>query len=207
MSGVHFALASTGGYALGSISFALLFARARGVDLRTVGSGNLGATNASRALGRGTGVLIYLLDALKGFLPAGVLFWTTHDPALAAAAGAGAFLGHVLPVWHGFRGGKGVATLSGALLALSPWTALAAGISLGATVLMTRMISAGSIAFGIVLGPAAWVLGEPRPIFLLAAFGGLLLVFTHRANIQRIRTGRESRIGERRAAAPPPEDQ
>lgn len=205
MTGLQLALAAAGGYALGSVSFALLFARARGIDLRTIGSGNLGATNASRALGRRLGVLIYLLDALKGFLPAGILYWSTGDAYAAAAAGGGAFLGHLWPVWHGFRGGKGVATLSGVLLAVAPLTALAAGFSLAATILLTRMISAGSIAFGVVLGPAAWVLGEPHPIFLLAALGGLLLVFTHRANIQRMRAGRESRIGEKRAAAKPPE--
>ena len=200
------ALAAAGAYAIGSISFALLFARARGLDLRSIGSGNLGATNASRALGRRFGVLIYLLDALKGALPAGGLLWTTGDPALAAAAGAGAFLGHLFPLWHGFRGGKGVATLSGAMLAIAPVTALAAGISLAATILLTRMVSAGSIAFGVALGPAAWLLDAPRPIFLLAGLGGLLLVFTHRANIQRMRAGREHRIGEGRAVSPPPQN-
>jgi glycerol-3-phosphate acyltransferase PlsY len=205
LSGVHPALAAAGGYALGSVSFALLFARARGVDLRQVGSGNLGATNASRALGRRTGVLIYLLDALKGFVPAGGLLWATGDPAVAAAGGAGAFAGHLWPLWHGFRGGKGVATLSGALLALAPLAAVAAGVALAGTILLTRMISAGSIVFGVVLGPAAWITDAPRPVFLLAALGGLALVFTHRANIERIRAGRESRIGEKRAASGPPE--
>lgn len=205
MSGVHPALAAAGGYALGSVSFALLFARARGVDLRQVGSGNLGATNASRALGRRAGVFIYVLDALKGFLPAGGVYWATDDLTAASAAGAGAFAGHLLPLWHGFRGGKGVATLSGAMLALAPLAAVAAGLALAATILLTRMISAGSIVFGVVLGPAAWVLGAPRPVFLLAALGGLALVITHRANIARIREGRESKIGGRRAETPPPQ--
>lgn len=204
MSGAHTAFAAAGGYALGSVSFALLLARARGVDLRGVGSGNLGATNVSRALGRRLGVLTYLLDALKGFAPALAAVGLTADPAAGAAAGGGAFLGHLFPVWHGFRGGKGVATLSGALLAVAPLAALAAGLSFALTVRATRMVSAGSIAFGVTLGPAAWVLRAPQPVVLLAALGGCALMFTHRANIARIRAGREPRIGERRAA--PPED-
>lgn len=203
MSAGPLALAAAGGYALGSVSFALLLARSRGVDLRAVGSGNPGATNVSRALGRRAGLLVYLLDALKGFAPAAVAGWGWDDPALGAAAGAGAFLGHLWPLWHRFRGGKGVATLSGAMLALAPLTAVAAGLALAGTIAATRMVSAGSIAFGVALGPAAWVLREPRPVFLLAALGGVGLVFTHRSNLARIRAGRERRIGAGGGAQPP----
>lgn len=195
MSGASLALAAAAGYALGSVSFALLLARARGVDLRRVGSGNLGATNAGRALGRGAGALIFLLDALKGFAPAIAFAGWGQDPALGALAGAGAFLGHVWPLWHGFRGGKGVATLIGALLALAPLTVLAAAVAMAGTVALTRMMSAGSIALGVSLGPVSWVMRDERPVFLLAALGGLALIFTHRSNIQRIRAGREHRLG------------
>ncbi len=207
MEGLQLGLAALGGYALGSVSFALLFARARGIDLRTVGSGNLGATNASRALGRRSGVLIYVLDALKGFVPAAIGLWAFGNVEWGVAAGAGAFLGHLFPIWHGLRGGKGVATLSGALLALAPWAVLAAGLALFATILLTRMMSAGSLCFAVVLGPAAWALDATRPVMLFAALGGLALVFTHRDNLRRIRAGRESRIGDKRPDPKSPDPQ
>lgn len=197
MSWAQLALAAAAGYGLGSVSFALLLARARGIDLRQVGSGNLGATNAGRALGRKAGILVYFLDALKGFVPAWVAARWTGSPDLAVAAGAGAFLGHLWPLWHGFRGGKGVATLSGALLALAPWVLLAAGLSFLLGVLLTRIMSVGSIAFGLALGPAAFVLRAPAPIAVFAALGGLALIFTHRANIRRLLRGEEKPLGQR----------
>jgi glycerol-3-phosphate acyltransferase PlsY len=116
---------------------------------------------------------------------------------VAVAAGAGAFLGHLWPLWHGFRGGKGVATLSGALLALAPLVVLAAGLSFVLGALITRIMSVGSIAFGLALGPAALVLRAPGPIALFAAAGGLALIFTHRANIRRLLRGEERPIGRR----------
>lgn len=195
MSWGHLALAAAAGYGLGSISFALLLARARGIDLRQIGSGNLGATNAGRALGRKSGILVYVLDALKGFLPAWIGLWWTGSLEIAVAAGAGAFLGHVWPLWHGFRGGKGAATLSGALLALAPWVVVAAGISFLAGALLTRIMSVGSLAFGLALGPAAYVLRAPPPVALFAALGGVLLIYTHRANIRRLWRGEEKPVG------------
>jgi glycerol-3-phosphate acyltransferase PlsY len=192
------AAAALGGYALGSVSFALLLARARGVDLRKVGSGNLGATNAGRALGRKAGAVVYLLDALKGFSPAVVAAAWSGDPALGAIAGTGAFFGHLWPVWHGFRGGKGVATLSGALFALAPLAVVAAGISFLAGFLLTRIASVGSLAFGLALGPAAWVLRAPQSVTIFAAGGGLALILTHRANIQRLLRGEEQPVGGRK---------
>lgn len=195
MSWGHLALASGAGYALGSVSFALLLARARGIDLRQVGSGNLGATNAGRALGRKSGIFVYLLDALKGFLPTWLAIRWTGSPEVAVAAGAGAFLGHLYPIWHGFRGGKGVATLSGALLALAPLVLAAAGLSFIAGVLLTRIMAVGSLAFGLALGPAAFVLRAPAPVALFAALGGVALIFTHRANIRRLLRGEEKPFG------------
>jgi len=197
MSWAQLALAAVAGYGLGSVSFALLLARARGIDLRQVGSGNLGATNAGRALGRKSGILVYFLDALKGFVPAWLAVQWSGRPEVAVAAGAGAFLGHLWPVWHGFRGGKGVATLSGALLALAPLAVVAAGLSFLLGAGLTRIMSVGSIAFGLALGPAAFVLRAPTPVALFAALGGLALIFTHRANIRRLLRGEEQPIGRR----------
>ncbi|MCH2113130.1 MAG: glycerol-3-phosphate acyltransferase, partial [Planctomycetes bacterium] len=124
MNPLHPALAGLLGYLLGSISFALLLAKQRGVDLRGFGSGNLGATNATRALGRGRGLLVYFLDALKGGGPTWFVLHMGAEGTLAweaaTCAAAGAWLGHVFPLYHGFKGGKGVATLSGGFLVLDP---------------------------------------------------------------------------------------
>ena len=195
----NLALATAAGYGLGSISFALLLARARGIDLRQVGSGNLGATNAGRALGRKSGIVVYFLDALKGFAPTWLCWHWTQSLDLAVLTGTGAFLGHLWPIWHGFRGGKGVATLSGALLALAPWVVLAAGVSFLAGLVLTRIMSVGSLAFGLALGPAAFVLRSPAPVTIFAALGGVALILTHRANIRRLLRGEEKPLGKRGA--------
>ena len=114
-------LSAVSGYLIGSISFALLLAKLRGINLREVGSGNLGATNAGRALGKKLGVVVYWLDMLKGAVPvliAKLVF--ANDINIAVLVGAGAYLGHILPLYFKFSGGKGVATLSGILLILAP---------------------------------------------------------------------------------------
>ncbi len=199
-------------YALGSISFALLLTRAvKGIDLRTVGSGNLGATNAGRVLGRKWAVVIYVLDFLKGLLPVVVVRRALGDPALfdtpvplALAAGAAAFAGHCWPIWHGLRGGKGVATTSGLLLALSwPTFLLSAGV-FAVTVLLSRMISLGSVLAGVSLAPAYAGLESGRAqtpagqveMGVLAAIA-LVVIWRHRANLRRILQGTESRIGKK----------
>jgi glycerol-3-phosphate acyltransferase PlsY len=199
------AVAALIGYLCGSVSFALLIARAKGLDLRAVGSGNAGATNAGRALGRKFGVLVYLLDAAKGALPAALALLLAPEGRapleLAAAAGAGAYAGHVFPVWFGFRGGKGVATYSGALLVLAPLAVLAGAGVLLLVGLASRMMSLASISFGLAV-PAAlllldkdWAVGDGFPVLLFAALGGLLFLVTHRSNLARILAGTESRIG------------
>ncbi len=199
------ALAALIGYLCGSVSFALLIARAKGLDLRAVGSGNAGATNAGRALGRRFGVLVYLLDAAKGALPAALALLLAPEGCapleLAAAAGAGAYAGHVYPVWFGFRGGKGVATYSGALLVLAPSAVLAGAGVLLLVGLGSRMMSLASISFGLAVPAALWLLdpgwasADGFPVLLFAALGGLLFLVTHRSNLARILAGTESRIG------------
>jgi glycerol-3-phosphate acyltransferase PlsY len=207
-------------YALGSISFALLFVRwKKGVDLRTVGSGNLGATNASRVLGRGYGIAIYALDFLKGFAPAALVAGPLGDPApfgasgpaLAPLAGLAAFLGHCYPAWHGFRGGKGVATASGLVLALSPVAGLAALATFGVLVLLFRMISVGSTAAAAILpfahlaaaGRAAALAGRGAYVTGLFALVALWVIVRHRSNLARVVAGTEAKVGGRRAAATP----
>lgn len=202
-------------YALGSVSFAYLAAKLlRGVDLRAVGSGNLGATNASRVLGRKWGVAIYLLDFLKGFAPALLVLRCADDPRLggpggpplAACAGLAAFVGHCYPAWHGFRGGKGVATASGLVLALSPWAGLTAFAVFGALVLAFRFISVGSVAAAAALpfahvafgGVDATLTGGGRWITGLFALIAAWVIVRHRSNLRRVLAGEEPKVGKRK---------
>jgi len=189
------------GYALGSVSFSLVLARSRGVDLRKVGSGNLGATNLGRALGRRYAVAAYLLDMAKGCGAVLLALLAFGTESAAVATGSGAILGHVWPLWHGFRGGKGVATLSGAMLALLPLGTLSAGLAWLLTVRFTRWVSAGSLAFGLALPLAAWAWQRSPLVIAFAAGGCLFLFYTHRSNLLRILRGEESRVGKN-----PPED-
>src|SRR5690348_13901607 len=152
-------------YLAGSIPFGVLFARARGIDLRVVGSGNIGATNAARALGKKTGILVFLCDAAKGLVP--VLLARRIAPSvpegewLVAAVGAAAFLGHLYPVWLRLRGGKGVATAFGVFLALSPWIALGAIGLFAGLYAIWRTSSLGSLAGATLFPPALYVVGAP----------------------------------------------
>ncbi|MDP6962536.1 MAG: glycerol-3-phosphate 1-O-acyltransferase PlsY [Planctomycetota bacterium] len=184
------------GYLIGSISFALILARLKGINLREVGSGNLGATNAGRALGKKLGLLVYFLDMLKGAIPvifAGFIF--VDDTNIAVFAGAGAYFGHIWPLYLKFSGGKGVATLSGVLLALAPIPTLIAGIAFFATVKMSGMMSMGSLALGIALPISmfSYPLVDPA-VRYFSLFAGLFLFITHRSNILRVLRGEESKI-------------
>ncbi|MCA9531712.1 MAG: glycerol-3-phosphate 1-O-acyltransferase PlsY [Myxococcales bacterium] len=193
MAGASLALAA---YLLGSVSFGLLLAKRRGVDLRAVGSGNIGATNVRRALGAEAGRAVMVLDALKGLVPtlAARVALGPGDPWVAVA-GVCAVLGHCYPLWHGGRGGKGAATTGGVLLAACP----PAGVVMLATYLalkkLTGRASVGSLA-GAALGAlvTALALGEaPRTWMALALFA--LIVVRHRANLGRLVRGEEPRSG------------
>ena len=198
-----------GAYIYGSVPFGFLAAKLlRGVDLREVGSGNIGATNAARALGAKFFPSIFLLDMSKGFLPvwlAGRLVGGAgpYQPhPLAVAAGLAAILGHVFPVWLGFRGGKAVATSAGVLLGLS-WPALLAGALVWAAVFaLWRYVSLASICAALAVPVAAVLLG-PEPLgsgaFLtgFTVLGALLVVARHRGNIRRLLSGTEQKAGRR----------
>ena len=190
-------LALSLGYAVGSIPFGVLAARVAHVDLRRTGSGNPGAANALRAGGVPLAVLVLLLDVLKG---AASVLWvarlTTGDAA-PALAGAAAVVGHIYPVWLRFRGGKGVATAAGAFGVLSPLAIAPAAALFVATVWVTRYISLGSIVATVALGPLAWAAGASDAVVAAACLAGLLVVFRHRTNIDRLRRGVERRIGQR----------
>ena len=190
-------LALSLGYAVGSIPFGVLAARVAHVDLRRTGSGNPGAANALRAGGVPLAVLVLLLDVLKG---AASVLWVarlTAGDAAPALAGAAAVVGHIYPVWLRFRGGKGVATAAGAFGVLSPLAIAPAAVLFVATVWVTRYISLGSIVATVALGPLAWAAGASDAVVAAACLAGLLVVFRHRTNIDRLRRGVERRIGQR----------
>ena len=190
-------------YLIGSIPFAFLLARARGVDLRTVGSGNIGATNAARALGMRWGAVALLLDAAKG--TAAVALGARlglAEPALVPVAAA-AVLGHVFPCFLGFKGGKGVATAAGAFLALEPAPLGLGLVAFGAVVAVTRYVSLGSLVAGLVVaGAVGATRGPSHPHTWLAAFAVVVLVVRHRENIARLRAGTEAKFGSGASAAP-----
>jgi len=188
-------LALCSGYALGSLSFALLVVRAKGIDLRQVGSGNLGATNASRALGKGGGLLVFFLDVSKGFAPA-ALWSLAAAPEAAVLAGLGAYLGHIWPVYFGFRGGKGVATLIGVLLWLAPITLLIAAPIAILLAVLTKFMSVASLSLGVALPAISWLRKDPQEVFWFTAGASAFLFWTHRSNVQRLIQGQERRFGK-----------
>jgi glycerol-3-phosphate acyltransferase PlsY len=185
-------------YLIGSIPFSYLVARRVGVDVRKVGSGNVGATNVMRSAGRRAGIVALLLDASKGAVAALLAQRLAPGGALPALAAAAAVLGHMYPVWLGFTGGKGVATGAGAFLPLAP---LATGIALAAFVLTLatlRYVSLASLVGAASLAAAAFLGGAPRPVAWTAAAMAALIAWRHRGNLQRIRAGTENRLGARR---------
>ena len=212
-------------YLLGSIPFGFLVAKAKGVDIRSVGSGNIGATNAMRVLGKPAGFLVLMADALKGY--AACLFGlfihiyfsnqltglhsSTSDNGTNSfeellnsfsyfpiIAGIFAVLGHNYPCWLKFKGGKGIATSAGVYLALAPWAMLVALIVFILAVLFTRYVSVGSIAAAIALPVTVWVM-TPHNLFLgIVTTGlGVLAIYKHKSNIQRLMAGTENRLGQK----------
>jgi glycerol-3-phosphate acyltransferase PlsY len=182
------------GYFAGSVPFAFLLARRAGVDVRVAGSGNVGAANVLRTAGPWRGILVMALDVGKG-AAAVLVANATSGVAVAALTGAAAIVGHIYPVWLRFHGGKGVAVAAGVFTVLAPAaTAIAATLFL-VTVWLTRYVSLGSVAATLALPPAAWLAGAPRAVVFVAAGAGALIVFRHRANLRRLLSGTERRMG------------
>lgn len=196
------------GYLLGSLPTGYVVGKARGVDLRTVGSGNIGATNVFRTLGKGLGILVLVIDGLKGYaacawLPDLVMHYLTQKHSLPdagfydvlrIAGGLGAVLGHNYTCWLKFKGGKGIATSAGMLAALVP---LAFVITLSIWIVMfavTRYVSVASIAASVALPFAAYFTRNSATIVIVTAFMALLAIYKHRANIRRLLDGTESRF-------------
>jgi glycerol-3-phosphate acyltransferase PlsY len=185
-------------YVLGAVPFGLLIARLNGVDIRKVGSGNIGATNVMRSVGKPWGLATFALDALKGFVPAFVFprFAPQAHEALPIACAFAAILGHNFPVWLGFKGGKGVATSAGALVGLAP-AAAGLGLAIWAAVFFAfRYVSLASLVAAVVIPVAGWWMyraqGWILPAFLTVL--AVLIIARHKANIRRLLNGTESRF-------------
>ncbi|HTO88133.1 MAG TPA: glycerol-3-phosphate 1-O-acyltransferase PlsY [Thermoanaerobaculia bacterium] len=185
------------GYLLGSVSFAVLLVRRRtGRDIREEGSGNAGATNVLRAHGKGLALAVALADAGKGAAAVALTRLFTADPRVAAAAGLAAIVGHVFPLFYGFRGGKGVATAVGAFLALAPLSTLVCLAVFALIVAGTRYVSLGSVVSMCLLPPVAGLLFHaPRAVVVAAAGASVLIVFKHLENLKRLARGEERRLG------------
>ncbi len=188
-------------YLLGSVSGSLLLGRLKKVDIRGQGSGNPGGTNAFRTQGLVFAIGVVLIDIGKGFVAA---WWipamdfgssaAVIDPAvLVMACGFAAVVGHCFPVWHGFRGGKGAATVVGALIVIEPWLLLPVLITWLVTLVMTGYVGLSTVFAGFSLVPAAWFMNDS----LLMTFSlvvALFLLFTHRGNMRKLREGTEYRF-------------
>jgi glycerol-3-phosphate acyltransferase PlsY len=185
------------GYAIGSVPFAFLLARRAGIDVRVAGSGNVGAANVVRTSGLSLGVTVMALDMIKGAATVLAASAAAGTAPSMAAAGAAAIVGHIYPVWLRFHGGKGVAVAAGAFAILAPISTIAATGVFVTAVVITRVVSLGSVAATIALPPAAWLVGAPTSVVVAAAGSASLILFRHRANVRRIATGTERRFGDR----------
>jgi glycerol-3-phosphate acyltransferase PlsY len=182
-------------YFIGGLPFGYLFVRfSLGKDVRTMGSGNIGATNVHRTAGRKAGLIVLLLDILKGFLAIWLAVLISHNDALAVSAAVVAvMLGHCYPVALGFKGGKAVACFIGAFLYLAPLALLVTTVFFVLVVAGTKFISLASITGAIVFPPVFWLLYHPAPSILVAAIASaILIIYRHRANIARLRSGTEN---------------
>ena len=191
-------MALVGSYVIGSVDFAVIVARARGVDIHSVGSGNPGTSNVLRTLGRGPAAMVLAGDMLKGVIAAS-FGWIAAggDPVnqpMAYLAGFLAVVGHVFPIFHRFRGGKGVATAGGVMLFTVPWAALILALSWAVVAKVFKIASvaslvaaAGSLPLAYLFGARGWSLGWLAAILVL-------IVWRHRPNIQRMLSGSESKV-------------
>jgi glycerol-3-phosphate acyltransferase PlsY len=200
-------LTAAAAYLLGSVPTGYLVAKARGIDIRTVGSGNIGATNAMRVVGKPAGIFVLLMDALKGYaacawLGSGAIavFAVPLDQQenLRILAGIAAVLGHNFTCWLRFKGGKGIATTAGVYLALAPWAVLIGVAAFILAVLATRYVSIGSIVAAVALPAAVWILPPHNLLLGIATTAlGVMAIYKHRGNLQRLMAGTESRLGRK----------
>lgn len=198
-------------YLIGAIPFGYLVAKANGTDIRRVGSGNIGATNVFRCVGKGWGLLTFMCDFLKGLLPTLLLPAAlvrlapeTDREVLSLLCACSAVVGHNYPVFLRFKGGKGVATSAGAVLGVAWYAVLAGAVAWSVALILTRYVSLASILAAVVLVCAAWFFRDPGSTLVPAALTilGVLAVYRHKANIKRLMAGTENRVNLRRKGGP-----
>jgi glycerol-3-phosphate acyltransferase PlsY len=217
---LSYILTALAAYLLGSIPFGFLAAKAKGIDIRSVGSGNIGATNAMRVLGKPIGIAVLLLDVAKGYVACALippLIWNWLAPHYSGLfqyfrdtsaenqmkycllAGIFAVLGHNYTCWLKFKGGKGIATTAGVYLALAPWALLVALVVFILAILFTKYVSVGSIFGAIALAATVWIM-SPNNLLLgiVTTALGALAIYKHKSNIQRLMAGTENRLGQKK---------
>jgi glycerol-3-phosphate acyltransferase PlsY len=182
-------------YLLGSIPFGYLIPKVWNIDIRRHGSGNIGATNVFRTLGTFAGLLVFLLDLLKGTVPVIIAQLITTNPWIIILAGSAAVLGHTFSVFLKFKGGRGAATALGLLLGISPEIFLGAIIVATVIIITTRFVSLASIVTTALVAIAFYVLKKPFPYFLIVSLVSLLIIVRHIPNIKRLLSGTEPKIG------------
>jgi len=188
-------------YLLGSVSGSMFIGRLKKVDIRSQGSGNAGGTNAFRTQGLVFALGVVLIDVGKGYIAArwipaidwGGLGSAPDGELLVMACAFAAVLGHCFPLWHGFRGGKGAATAVGALIVIEPWLLLPLVMTWLITLIMTGYVGLSTVLAGFSLLPAAWAMNDDR-LMIFSAILAFFLLFTHRANMRRLRDGTEYRF-------------
>jgi acyl phosphate:glycerol-3-phosphate acyltransferase len=198
MTAAIFVGCAVASYFLGSIPTGFLWAKARGIDIRTVGSGNIGATNVMRTLGKVPGITVLLIDAAKGFLPVWIaprIFPDIDPDALRITCCVSVIAGHNWTCWLKFKGGKGVATSAGALLAFLPQPLLCALAVWVVVFALSRYVSLASISAAIVMPIATWFLEKDVTLLIFTVVIGGVGIYKHKANIQRLLAGTENRIG------------
>jgi glycerol-3-phosphate acyltransferase PlsY len=196
-------------YLLGSIPTGFLVAQAKGVDIRAVGSGNIGATNVLRTLGKPAGIFVFFMDAFKGWV---AVVWMTRLALLAFGLSADAtrlevchiiaalcaILGHNYTCWLNFKGGKGIATSAGVLLALVPWALVTIFVTWIVVFALTRYVSLASLAASAALPFASWATHESLTKVIVTGAMAVLAIYKHKGNIQRLFNGTEPRFGQKK---------
>jgi len=184
-------------YILGSVPSGYVLGKLTGIDVRNVGSGNIGATNVARAVGKWQGALTLIADTTKGFLPVSIAVQLELDPFAIAFTAVAAFLGHLYPLFLKFRGGKGVATGLGALLAIAPLASLVLLALFALVGFCSRIVSLGAMAAAVAAPLVLWLFYQPPAIIGMGFFLAAMIVLRHHANITRLLAGTEPRFGER----------
>ena len=184
-------------YVMGSVPSGYILGKMSGIDVRSIGSGNIGATNVVRALGKGRGALTLFADAAKGYLPVWVALRLEVGAVTIALVAIAAFLGHLYPLFLNLQGGKGVATALGALLASQPMATLVLILVFDVAVLASRIVSLGAIAAAIAAPVVLWFFSQSPVFVAMGVFLGAMVILRHRGNIQRLLAGTEPRFGTR----------